>query len=640
MNDAARKPDAKEQLPTRNQFKRLAECRTIAEAFECQELREKLAEAIPQSTLITPLSMLATWRQCVAKSPLIMQADLRQALGAFQSLAFLGLQPNTHLNLAHIIPFKRTKWNPATKKREEAGVDIQVIIGYAGYIELASRSGAVKSLHADVVYDPDAERFDYSYGTNKHLTHGPKPPGFKPRDGAHPLYAYAWVKLAEDDQFEVMTWPEIESIRNRSQAYRTAQASLETAKEKGWRVPATWTEAPWVRDEAEMAKKSAIRRLMKVVSKSPELRAAVAIEDAQDRTTLDFGPIIDGQISPISDGVPENEPEPPEEARYSTGQMQQSPPPAQQQEPKPQPKPRREPAPKVTDVPQEPTAPAFEAAIIDEFGEIASDTFTDPAAYVRNLLAHWRRMDKTLTEALLEHNSDAIAALRTDYAPIAAALSEIEAPGEEPAPGGEPEPVGADFDEPLGAKDQDCQGTPVLPLPGRDSLPDWKSYPNQIKIALGAVPAQHLPDWVNVQRETLALAPAQYRLPAVKEITTAFARADLHPPPFLGEIIKPKATQGITSTVIPSEEGATTPTADQRWAAGHIAEIDEHVKKHGPREALIAIKLLAKDEDTRKEMRRLRTEGSDGNRESQRLFDQVDGHYQKVIADLEAKVPA
>jgi len=274
--------------------------------------------------------------------------------------------------------------------------------------------------------------------------------------------------------------------------------------------------------------------------------------------------------------------------------------------------------------PEAKQAPAFDAAIIDEFGEIASDQFTDATAFARALISHWRKMDQALTGEFMGHNSDAIDVLEKDFPSAFALLSEIELA----ADGG---------DEPTSEPVQFA----VVAAPGRDGKPDWKKYPEAIADALDSpIVANELPQWTMAQRETLAEAPAQYRMPAVKAIVAALAARNMSPPPFLAEIIKPKPKADAPSPPSPSEgEGdESRMTPDQKWAAGHVAEIDALAKKP-PAEALKAIKDLAAMLTTRSVMRRLRTEGSDGNRESQRLFDMVDAHYQAVIGELEGKSP-
>ncbi len=626
MNAATPKADAKptENLPTRSQFKRLRDCKTLKEAFQTDEIRELIAQAAPK--FIDPQAMLRTWVQAAAKSPLIYEADMRQALGAFQSLAFLGLQPNTHLNLAHVIPFRKTRWNPTTKKRDQVSVELQVIIGYGGYVELAHRSNAITSFHADVVYDIDAEQFSFSYGTNKHLTHGGRRHDVIVGPDDSPLYAYAWARMTNgDDQFEVMPWYEVEAIRDRSQAYRQALAALQTAKEKGYRIPATWTEAPWVRDKAEMGKKTSARRFFKWVPKSPELRAASALEDAQERGDIDWGPVIDGEASPLDGNLPErphDERDDELEGRTSVQVQKPQEPPKQEQVKQPD-----QPKPKVTDVPQQPSGPAFSGTIIDEFGEIASDEFTDPAGFATALVAHWRRMDQKMTEALLDHNSDMISEIATSFPSVSAILSEIEPPTEFPEVG---EGDGEQQQEP-----EMPRYTPavVRPVNGTDGKPDWRTYPIEIKVWLDKTPAENFPEWLNAQHDTLAAAPAQHRLAAVKAITTAFAAANLHPHPWLAEIIKPKAAQQQAPV-----DGETL-TKDQRWARDEKVTIAGIIKDSAdPSAALRAVLANAESTATKTVMARLRREGNeDRNNDSKAIFLDIKACYDEAIDTLERR---
>jgi recombination protein RecT len=415
------------QLPSKNTTKRLLECRNLQEAFQTDELRRLVREAAPKH--LDEGSILRTWIQAATRQPLIYQADLRQALGAFQSLAYLGLVPNTALNQAHVIPFKNRRWNVATRQREEV-VELQVIIGYQGYIDLADRAQIIGARHADVVYDPRIEGFDFSYGTNQHLDHHGRPPGFVPKENADPAYAYFWARMVVDksDQFEVMTWHEIETIRNRSQAYRAALAAFNEARDQGKRLPPIWTEAPWVRHRDEMAKKTPARRFFKWVSKSPELRAATALEDRQEHHRVDFGPVIEGTMTPFDD-LPEME-DAPEPVDPGTAHADRREPPAAAPNPPVRERAKRTPRAKASEPPPAEEPAGFSANMVNEQGEILGERYTDPVRFVTELLAYSRQLNDDDATAVLDANADALKAAEED--PEASALLRGEAQEKEP----------------------------------------------------------------------------------------------------------------------------------------------------------------------------------------------------------------
>ena len=74
--------------------------------------------------------------------------------------AQLGLEPNTALGLAYLIPY------------EVKGINkVQFQIGYKGLLELANRSGKLKTLYAHEVREND--EFDIDYGLEQKLIHKP-----------------------------------------------------------------------------------------------------------------------------------------------------------------------------------------------------------------------------------------------------------------------------------------------------------------------------------------------------------------------------------------------------------------------------------------------------------------------------------
>jgi recombination protein RecT len=237
--------------PTRQQMVPLRECKTIGEALQSAEMVERLRQAVPRH--LSPERMLRVLALSVNKTPKLAQCDMMSLLAAMLGLASLGLEPNTPLGHAFLIPF---------------GKSVQVVIGYPGLIDLARRSGELKAIHADVVYQGD--EFDFLYGTDQHLRHRPAA-----HRGDKPLYAYAVAHLRDGGvAFEVMAWSEVMAIRNSSQGYLRAKDS-----------------SPWAKHEAEMAKKTAVRRLIKWLPRSVEMANAAELEDRTQMGAIAFDPI-------------------------------------------------------------------------------------------------------------------------------------------------------------------------------------------------------------------------------------------------------------------------------------------------------------------------------------------------------------
>ena len=191
-------------------------------------------------------------------NPSLLACDPLSFLAAGVASAQLGLEPNDARGLSYLVPFKENKkvgnqWVSTDK--------VQLIVGYRGYVDLARRSGMVTAINAWVVYEGD--HFTYRLGMDPHIEHVPADTDELPATITH---AYAVAKIGGESQFEVLTRKQIEKARMRSMTGKN---------DKG----------PWSTDYAEMAKKTAIRRLAKLLPMTVEAANA----EAMDERPLVFG---------------------------------------------------------------------------------------------------------------------------------------------------------------------------------------------------------------------------------------------------------------------------------------------------------------------------------------------------------------
>ena len=73
----------------------------------------------------------------ITQTPKLAQCSPQSFIGAMLNAAQLGLEPNTPLGQAYLIPY---------------GNQCQFQIGYKGLIDLAHRSGEIKDIEAHIVY--------------------------------------------------------------------------------------------------------------------------------------------------------------------------------------------------------------------------------------------------------------------------------------------------------------------------------------------------------------------------------------------------------------------------------------------------------------------------------------------------------
>lgn len=214
--------------------------RTILGHLKSDAFKATLAKALPRHLTADRMTRIVMTE--LRKNKELARCSQESFFGAVLQAGQLGLEPGSALGHCYLLPYKE---------------NCQLIIGYKGMIELARRSGQIVSIFAYCVHQKD--EFTYELGINPTIKH-------KPADVADrgPLtYAYAVAHLKDGGfQFEVMSRAEIESIRTSSRAGKSG---------------------PWVSHFDEMAKKTVIRRLFKMLPVSVEAARAVDVDEMSDR---------------------------------------------------------------------------------------------------------------------------------------------------------------------------------------------------------------------------------------------------------------------------------------------------------------------------------------------------------------------
>lgn len=205
-----------------------------------------IAKALPKT--ITPERFARIATTAVTQNPQLGECTPPSFIGSLLTAAQLGLEPNTPLGQAYLIPYRNYKTGQ---------LECQFQLGYRGMIELAHRSGEFKSLEAHVVYEND--EFIYELGLDPKLVH-------KPTLGekGKPTWVYAIYRLKSGGYgFEVMSKAEIDEHRKK---YSKAKNS------------------PWDSSWDGMAKKTVIKQALKYAP----LKSEFFNEMAQEEVTLNF----------------------------------------------------------------------------------------------------------------------------------------------------------------------------------------------------------------------------------------------------------------------------------------------------------------------------------------------------------------
>lgn len=493
----------------------LKEITKLSSVFSNEDFIKRLEQAVPKQ--LTPNRMLRSLVGSVQRSPDLLKCGILDVVGKMLVCASAGLETDTPLGHAHLIPFKKRTKNRTTGKWEE-GYICQVIFGYHGLLDLSYRTGMLATVNARCVWktEEDARAFSFEFGTQRHLRHRPMggnhdltPEAQAAGKADWPAYAYAHATMKDGygDPFEVMNWADVMAIRDKAQAYQAALRALEDGRKASTPyIPNTWTEAPWVRHVRAMAAKTAFRQLSNWLPRSIELATVNAVEDAQERGGVDFGMVIDSNdymaaaAEVSSDGGGEafgvREEDPGEddvdaslgkkvETRTEPKKAADKPPPTRQESPKADAKPpvqeQRQASPASADV--------FEGGAVDEIGEPIFDVGRDGLFDSPGAWAQWFDLaarNTTNIEALFENNSDAAGdAAKRDPAAGAVIMDALAAARKRLAPAEDDTSYSAPaFEEPKEDAGPQPIAVPTTPAGKRS----WQGYWPLAKAAIAALP--------------------------------------------------------------------------------------------------------------------------------------------------------
>lgn len=183
-------------------------------------MEPEIKKALP--SVITPERFTRMVFTALSSNKKLQACTPESFLGAMMQAAQLGVEPNTPIGQAYLIPY---------------GNQVQFQLGYKGLIDLAYRSGEVQSIQAHEVHENDT--FEYELGLNPKLKHVPAM-----KDRGQVILYYAVIKLKNGGEgFEVMSREDVDQFAR--------------AKSK------TYKNGPWQTDFDEMAKKTVLKKVLK-----------------------------------------------------------------------------------------------------------------------------------------------------------------------------------------------------------------------------------------------------------------------------------------------------------------------------------------------------------------------------------------
>ncbi len=189
-------------------------------------MEPEIKKALP--SVITPERFTRMALTAISVNPKLAVCTPKSFMGALMNAAQLGLEPNTPLGQAYLIPFKN-----------KGIMEVQFQLGYKGLIDLAYRSGEFANIYAKEVYEND--EFEYEFGLKPNLVHKPAT-----KDRGEVIAFYAVFKLVNGGfGFEVMSKDDIIAhAKKYSQSYNSKYS-------------------PWTNNFDEMAKKTVLKKVLK-----------------------------------------------------------------------------------------------------------------------------------------------------------------------------------------------------------------------------------------------------------------------------------------------------------------------------------------------------------------------------------------
>lgn len=263
--------DVKQELAKKidKQEVRITKSMTIADMVKA--LEPEIKKALP--SVITPERFTRMALSALNTTPKLAECTQMSFLAALMNAAQLGLEPNTPLGQAYLIPYNN-----------KGKLECQFQIGYKGMIDLAYRSDSVQTVMAEAVYEKDL--FEYELGLNTKIVHKPVL-----RERGEVIAFYAIFKLNNGGYgFSVMSKEDMDQYaRQYSKSFGSSSS-------------------PWKNNYESMAKKTVIKQALKYAPIKVDFQKAMSLDESiKSELSVDMSEVkddlvVEGQFTEVAEG--------------------------------------------------------------------------------------------------------------------------------------------------------------------------------------------------------------------------------------------------------------------------------------------------------------------------------------------------
>ena len=245
-----------------------------------QKMMPEIKKAVAQTMTPERFSRIAL--SLYNGNPVFWEADTTTFLNALMQSAQCGLEPNTVLGEAYVIPYKNNK---------QGTVEVNFQVGYKGILKMAFNSKEYEAIYAHEVRKGD--EFSYEYGLNKTLVH--KPADMPSNEVTH-YYAVYKLKNGGSD-FVVWSKERVEQHAREFSKNYTYQGKVNQ-------------NSVWYKNFDSMAKKTVLIDVLKFAPKSVEMAKAIDMDyksEAKEDKISDFK-YVDVDAIPVETNIVDEDP--------------------------------------------------------------------------------------------------------------------------------------------------------------------------------------------------------------------------------------------------------------------------------------------------------------------------------------------